>query len=59
VRGPAAEAGLQPGDIIVALNNTPVKSPRELRMMVGKANKVVALLVQRQDAKIFIPVQLG
>lgn len=59
VRGPAAEAGLQPGDIIVALNNTPVKSPQELRMMVGKADKVVALLVQRQDAKIFIPVQLG
>jgi serine protease Do len=59
VRGAAAKAGIQPGDIILALNNTPVKSAEELRMMVNKTGKVAAVLVQRNDAKIFIPVELG
>jgi serine protease Do len=57
--GPAAKAGVEPGDIILALNSTPVKSVNELRTMVQKAGKVAALLVQRNDAKIFIPVELG
>ena len=57
--GPAAKAGVEPGDIILALNSTPVKSVNELRTMVQKAGKVAALLVQRHDAKIFIPVELG
>jgi serine protease Do len=57
--GAAAKAGIRPGDIILALNSTPVKSADELRMMVDKTGKVAALLVQRQDAKIFIPVELG
>ncbi|MDH3286744.1 MAG: DegQ family serine endoprotease [Betaproteobacteria bacterium] len=57
--GAAAKAGVQPGDIILALNSTPVKSAEELRTMVGKTGKVAALLVQRKDAKIFIPVDLG
>lgn len=57
--GAAAKAGIQPGDIILALNSTPVKNPEELRKMVGKAGKIAAVLVQRNDAKIFIPVDLG
>jgi len=59
VAGAAARAGVRPGDVIVALNNTPVKSPEQLRELVGKAGKTVALLVQREDARIFIPVPLG
>ena len=50
---------MQPGDIILALNNTPVKDAEQLRTMVGKSGKRVALLVQREDAKVFIPVELG
>jgi len=57
--GAAAKAGVEPGDIILALNSTPVKSVKELRTMVKKAGKIAALLVQRKDAKIFIPVELG
>jgi serine protease Do len=57
--GAAAKAGIQPGDIILALNSTPIKSAEELRMMVEKTGKIAALLVQRKDAKIFIPVELG
>ena len=57
--GAAARAGIQPGDIILALNSTPVKNPEELKKMIGKTGKVAAVLVQRNDAKIFIPVELG
>jgi serine protease Do len=59
VSGAAERAGVRPGDVIVAVNNTPVKSVDELRTLVEKAGKTVALLVQRQDARIFIPVTLG
>ena len=45
--------------MIVAVNNTPVKSVEELKSAVDKSGKTVALLVQRNDARIFIPVTLG
>jgi serine protease Do len=59
VGGPAARAGLKAGDIILALNNTPVKDPEQLRGIVAKSAKHVALLVQREDAKVYIPIDLG
>jgi serine protease Do len=59
VAGAAAKAGLKPGDIILALNNTPVKNPEQLRGMVAKSGKRIALLVLREDAKVYIPVDLG
>ena len=59
VSGAAERAGVRAGDVIVAVNNTPVKSVDELRGLIEKAGKTVALLVQRQDARIFIPVTLG
>src|SRR5205085_10705891 len=34
VGGPAARAGLRPGDVITAVNRTPVKSPDDLRKQV-------------------------
>lgn len=57
--GAAANAGVQPGDVILALNDQPVKSVQELRRLIDKAGKHVALLVQRNDAKIYVPVDLG
>ncbi len=59
VSGQAANAGIRPGDIIVAVNGTPIKSVAELRARVERAGKTIALLVQRDDARIYIPVQLG
>lgn len=59
VAGAAAKAGVRRGDVIVSVNRTPVKSPEQLRDLVGKAGKSVALLVQRDDARIFIPVTIG
>jgi serine protease Do len=36
-----------------------VTSVRELRSLIEKAGKHVALLVQRNDSKIYVPVDLG
>jgi len=59
VTGAAERAGVQPGDVIVAVNNTPVKNVDDLKSLIGKSGKTVALLVQRNEARIFIPVTLG
>jgi serine protease Do len=57
--GPAARAGIQPGDVILSINGNRVNSVEELRRYVGQAGKRVALLVQRDESKIFVPVDLG
>ena len=57
--GPAALAGIQPGDVVLAVNGTPVQSVAQLRALVAKSGKTLALLIQRDDGKIFIPVDLG
>jgi serine protease Do len=59
VAGAAAKAGVRAGDVIVSVNRTPVTSPEQLKELIGKAGKSVALLVQRDDARIFIPVTIG
>ena len=59
VAGAAAKAGLQAGDVIISVNSTPVNSPEQLRQAVDKAGKAVALLIQRDDARIFVPVTIG
>ncbi len=59
VAGAAAKAGVRAGDVIVSVNSVAVKSPEQLRELVGKAGKSLALLVQRDDARIFIPVTMG
>jgi serine protease Do len=57
--GPAAAAGVQEGDVILAVNNQPVKSVKDLRGLVDKAGKHVALLVQRDEAKVYVAIDLG
>ena len=57
--GPAALAGVQPGDVLLSINGTPVKSIEQVRAAVGKSDKSVALLIQRGESKIFVPVNLG
>lgn len=61
--GPAAEAGIQPGDIVLAVNGVPVQSVEQLRGLIGKGGKNVALLIARDTgngtAHIFVPIDLG
>jgi len=56
--GPAAAAGIQEGDLIIAVNGAPVRSSAELNSLVAKSGKVVALLVQRGEDKVFVAVEL-
>jgi serine protease Do len=57
--GPAASAGIQPGDVVLSADGAPVDSIEQLRDIVSKHKDVVALLIQRGDSRIFVPVQLG
>ncbi|KVL90112.1 DegQ family serine endoprotease [Burkholderia stagnalis] len=57
--GPAASAGIQPGDVILAVNGRPVTSAEQLRDAVKNAGNSLALLIQRDNAQIFVPVDLS
>jgi serine protease Do len=57
--GAAAMAGVEAGDVLLAINGTPVKNIEQVRAAVAKSDKSVALLIQRGDSKIFVPVRLG
>ena len=50
---------MRAGDVIVSVNRKPVDSPEELRAAIDKSGKTVALLIQRDDAQIFVPVTIG
>jgi len=58
-QGAAARAGIQSGDVILGVNGKPIHNIDELREAVSKSNDVVALLVQRNDARIYVPVRTG
>lgn len=57
---PAAKAGLQPGDVIVAVGGATVKQPRDLALTVasGKPGSTETLRVVRDGAAMDVPVTL-
>lgn len=58
--GPASEAGIASGDVIVEANRRPVTSPEELKAALsGSGSKPVLLLIRRGDATIYVPVEPG
>lgn len=57
--GPAARAGIEPGDVILAVNGRPIGSVDELRRQIDTAGRHIALLIQRDDARLFVPIELG
>jgi serine protease Do len=59
--GPAGAAGVQPGDIVVAVNSQRIRSADELRKQVAKIDdgEIAALLVRRNNGQIYIPVRVG
>ena len=57
-QGPAALAGVERGDVILAVNGRQVGTPGEFRTAVDAAGGTVALLIQRADAQIFVPIRV-
>jgi len=57
VTGAAARAGVRPGDVVVAVNGTPVDSVDAVRQAAQKSGKSVALLVKRGEQTLFVPIR--
>jgi serine protease Do len=59
VAGPAARAGVMPGDILLTINGVPVKSIDQMLGLLEKKPKNAALLIQRNGDRLFVPVELS
>ena len=59
VGGAAQRAGIEPGDIVLSVNGTPATSVDQVRQTLKNKPKSVALLIQRGEQQIFVPVRLG
>jgi len=59
VAGAAAKAGIQPGDVILALNTSQVNNTAQFKKLLKETGsaKPIALLVKRNDATIYIPIK--
>ena len=57
--GAAQSAGVQPGDVLLSVNGYAVTNIDQVRQVVNKSGKSVALLIQRGGDTIFITVRLG
>ncbi len=58
--GPAARAGIRHGDVLVSLNNKPVKDPEALKELVDEldAKAVVPVLIYRDGGPRFLALRL-
>jgi serine protease Do len=55
--GPAARAGIQPGDELLAVDGTPLEGVQTLQPF-ENVSGTVALLVRRGDETFYVPVML-
>ena len=60
-QGPAARAGIQRGDVVIAVNGQEIESASQFKGLVDNAQpgKPVALLIQRGENRIYVPVNIG
>jgi serine protease Do len=59
VSGPALAAGLQPGDVVLGINGSDVTTVADLKREVAKSGHNVAVLIQRDDAQRYFPIDIG
>jgi serine protease Do len=57
--GPAARAGIQAGDVVLSMNGKPVESVEQMRATLDQKPPRVALLIQRDSQRMFVPIDLG
>ena len=57
--GPAAKAGIRPGDIILSVNSEKISSVKQLNALINKNGKRSALLILRGEQKMFVPFSMG
>ncbi len=57
--GPALEADVHPGDVIVGANGQRIATVEDLQAQVTKSKRSIALLVNRAGTTLFIPVRVG
>jgi len=59
--GAAADAGVQPGDVLLQLNGKPVHNVASLRQLVKHmpSDRSVSLLVKRNDMTLFLALRAG
>jgi serine protease Do len=58
VSGASARAGLQVGDLLLAIDGRPVTSAQQTTALVATSDKAAALLVQRGGTKLHVAVRL-
>ena len=57
--GPAAQAGVRPGDVILGVNGKTVKSLDDLKKETANGSKTVAILLERDGNQVFVPIRLS
>ncbi|VWC43006.1 trypsin-like peptidase domain-containing protein [Burkholderia lata] len=57
VHGPAAKAGIQPGDVVLELNDTLLETPDDIPALEANGGSVIAVLIQRNNARKFVSVR--
>ncbi len=59
-KGIAMDAGIQPGDVILRIQNTPVRSASDFNSIVNKlpVEKSIAMLVQRNGSPVFLAFKI-
>lgn len=56
VHGPAAHAGIRPGDVVLELNDTLLETPDDVQSLEASGG-VISVLIQRDNARRFVSVR--
>ena len=57
--GHSKAAGMQPGDVVLAINGTPVATLEQAQEVVARYEGSLALLVVRDGERLFVPIRMG